>query len=150
MPKTVDQIRQQIAKLKEQEQALMQKEVSGVVARIREAVAHYGLTADQIFGAAEPAKAGRKPGRPKGATVSGRKPRAAKSVRGVKRASEGHSSVDAEMATRTRGPSPAKGTKIAAKYKDEAGNSWSGRGSQPRWLRAALEGGKKLEDFAVA
>ena len=39
--------------------------------------------------------------------------------------------------------------KVAAKYKDDNGNSWSGRGLQPRWLKAAMAAGKKPEDFAV-
>ena len=43
--------------------------------------------------------------------------------------------------------SPAK--KVAVKYRDGGGNSWSGRGLQPRWLKAALGAGKKIEDFAV-
>jgi DNA-binding protein H-NS len=38
---------------------------------------------------------------------------------------------------------------VAAKYRDDAGNSWSGRGSQPRWLRDALTAGKTLEQLAV-
>ena len=29
------------------------------------------------------------------------------------------------------------------------GESWSGRGLQPRWLKAALASGRKLTDFAV-
>jgi DNA-binding protein H-NS len=33
------------------------------------------------------------------------------------------------------------------KYKDNAGNAWSGRGPKPGWLRSALESGKSLEDF---
>ena len=41
------------------------------------------------------------------------------------------------------------GTKVAAKYRDQAGNSWSGRGLPPKWLKAALSEGKKREDFAV-
>jgi DNA-binding protein H-NS len=42
------------------------------------------------------------------------------------------------------------GTKVAAKYRNKAtGESWSGRGLQPRWLKAALATGKKLGDFAV-
>ena len=42
------------------------------------------------------------------------------------------------------------GTKVAAKYSNKAtGESWSGRGLQPRWLKAALASGKKIEDFAV-
>ena len=40
-------------------------------------------------------------------------------------------------------------TKVQAKYRDGGGNSWSGRGLQPRWLKAALVAGKKIEDFAV-
>ena len=40
--------------------------------------------------------------------------------------------------------------KVAAKYRNTStGESWSGRGLQPRWLKAALAGGKKIADFAV-
>ena len=52
------------------------------------------------------------------------------------------------------GPKAAKAApparKVAAKYRDKAsGQTWSGRGLQPRWLKAAIESGKKLSDFAV-
>ena len=40
-------------------------------------------------------------------------------------------------------------TKVAAKYRDPAGNSWSGRGLKPKWLQAAITAGQKIEDFAV-
>lgn len=36
-----------------------------------------------------------------------------------------------------------------AKYRDDSGNIWVGRGPRPAWLSAALKSGKKLEDFAV-
>ena len=40
--------------------------------------------------------------------------------------------------------------KVAAKYRNAStGESWSGRGLQPRWLKAALATGKKLTDFAI-
>ena len=46
-----------------------------------------------------------------------------------------------------------KGGKVAVKYRDpkNVGNTWTGRGRQPRWLTAALKASKgtKLEDFAV-
>lgn len=46
--------------------------------------------------------------------------------------------------------SPIKGSKVAAKYRNPAtGDSWSGRGLQPRWLKAALASGSKVEDFEV-
>lgn len=57
-----------------------------------------------------------------------------------------------ETAKRGRKPgakSAVAGTKVAAKYKDSNGNAWTGRGLQPKWLKAALAEGKKLEDFAV-
>lgn len=41
-------------------------------------------------------------------------------------------------------------SKVAAKYRNAStGDSWSGRGLQPRWLKAALASGQKLSDFAV-
>ncbi|WP_088279578.1 H-NS family nucleoid-associated regulatory protein [Ideonella sp. A 288] len=42
-------------------------------------------------------------------------------------------------------------SKVAAKYRNQAtGDTWSGRGLQPKWLRAAIEGGAKIEDFLIA
>jgi DNA-binding protein H-NS len=42
------------------------------------------------------------------------------------------------------------GSKVAAKFRNAAtGDSWSGRGLRPNWLKAALASGKKLEDFAI-
>lgn len=35
------------------------------------------------------------------------------------------------------------------KYRDEKGNTWSGRGLKPKWLAAAIASGKKLEDFVI-
>jgi DNA-binding protein H-NS len=43
---------------------------------------------------------------------------------------------------------PAK--KVAAKYRNPAtGDTWSGRGLQPNWLKAALASGRALTDFSV-
>jgi DNA-binding protein H-NS len=40
--------------------------------------------------------------------------------------------------------------KVAAKYRNTAtGETWSGRGLQPKWLKAALAAGRKIEDFLV-
>lgn len=51
---------------------------------------------------------------------------------------------------RTQTKSKVTGKKVAAKYRNEAtGESWSGRGLQPRWLKAAVASGKKQSDFAV-
>lgn len=40
--------------------------------------------------------------------------------------------------------------KVAPKYRNSAtGETWSGRGLQPKWLRAALAAGAKISDFAI-
>jgi DNA-binding protein H-NS len=40
--------------------------------------------------------------------------------------------------------------KVAPKFRDPAtGQTWSGRGLQPNWLKAALAGGKSVADFAL-
>jgi DNA-binding protein H-NS len=48
------------------------------------------------------------------------------------------------------GPRRGTGAKVAAKYRDPAtGNAWSGRGLKPKWLKAALDSGRAMSDFAV-
>ena len=47
-------------------------------------------------------------------------------------------------------PRAATSKKVAAKYRDPAtGATWSGRGLQPNWLKAALASGRSLADFSV-
>lgn len=54
----------------------------------------------------------------------------------------------ADLSSRT--PKPGKVSKVAAKYRNQAtGETWSGRGLQPKWLKAAIAGGAKLDDFHV-
>jgi len=46
--------------------------------------------------------------------------------------------------------SKSKGGKVPAKYRNSStGETWSGRGLQPRWLKAALAAGRKLDEFAL-
>jgi DNA-binding protein H-NS len=45
--------------------------------------------------------------------------------------------------------SSMKGRKVAIKYRDKSGNTWAGRGAQPRWLTAAIKTGAKRDDFLV-
>ena len=40
--------------------------------------------------------------------------------------------------------------KVAAKYRNASTQeTWSGRGLQPKWLKAALAGGAKLDEFTI-
>ena len=117
--KTYEQIAKQIELLQQQAEAIKRKESAGVIARIKEAIAHYGLTAEDLglkpavarksvkAAAGTGAKRGRKPGR-----------------KGAKRPS-------------------------VIRYRNAAGQSWTGMGRKPGWIIAGLAAGKSLADFAV-
>ena len=47
------------------------------------------------------------------------------------------------------GASALKGRKVPPKYRGPSGETWAGRGAKPRWLVAAMKGGKKLDDFLI-
>lgn len=113
LAKTLAQIQLQIAKLQTEAEELKKKEINGVVARIREAIAHYGLTSEDLFG----------------------------NERRQRRAPPPKKTITPHMPK-------AKGQKVAVKFTDGE-NTWTGRGSRPRWLVAKLAEGKALEDFAV-
>ena len=54
---------------------------------------------------------------------------------------------------KTGTPAPKKRAKktapSAVKYRDDAGNTWVGRGKRPDWFKAGLAAGKRPEDFEV-
>ena len=113
MTKSLKQVLGQIAKLEREAAILRSKEVAGVVARIKEAIGHYGLSVEDLFG-----KASGKAARKRRSAQTGRPARAAKS-------------------------------KLAPKYRDEAGNTWGGIGKRPNWFKQALASGKSPEDLAI-
>jgi DNA-binding protein H-NS len=45
--------------------------------------------------------------------------------------------------------STMRGRKVPPKYRSPSGETWAGRGARPRWLVAAIKGGKKLDDFLI-
>jgi len=50
---------------------------------------------------------------------------------------------------RGRGASALRGRKVPPKYRGPSGETWAGRGAKPRWLVAAIKGGKKLDHFLI-
>lgn len=106
--RTIEELDSEIARLTEEREALKAKQVAEVVSNIKDAIARYELTRDDLFG--------------------------------VKR--RGGSQGD--------GRKRAAAANVGAAYQDGAGNSWGGRGPRPKWLRAALQAGRSLEEFRVA
>ena len=198
MAKTYEQLQQQIEKLQRQAKALQAVEAKGVIDRIKVAIAHYGLTADQLgfdgqttrvastkpaatqpseFNAQQatpPAKkrAGRGKGKPQfsddaGNTWGGRGPRPAWLRQAISAGRDIGEFRIGKRANTNKAPAPldveapaiATSTSTAQKpsaatrrakvsYGDDAGHSWSGMGPKPGWLKAAIEAGKSLTDFA--
>lgn len=114
MSKTYAQVVKQIESLRKEAESLRKKEIDGVVARIKEAISFYNLSAADL-----------------GLGVRAKGPKAA-----------------AKPGPRKRGAGKSRGPAVV-KFRDEAGNTWGGRGPRPRWLREALSNGKSLNDFAV-
>lgn len=119
MARTLAQIHAEIEKLKKQADELKSREVADVVSRIKEAIKHYGLTPRDLFGKAAATAA------PTAGKARGKKASSAKAA-----------------------PRQAKAAGVI-RFRDEAGNSWTGRGKRPNWFKAAIAAGKKPEDLAV-
>ena len=64
--------------------------------------------------------------------------------------------LEKQLAALTGGPrvirgggSALKGRKVPPKYRSRSGETWAGRGAKPRWLVAAIQRGKRLDDFLI-
>ncbi len=84
MAKSLQTLLKQIALLQKQADALRSREKSDVIDRIKEAIAHYDITVDELFGST-PARAARK----RAAAGQPRKAAAAKKVGGVAKYTDG-------------------------------------------------------------
>jgi DNA-binding protein H-NS len=182
MAQTYAQIQKQIEQLQRQAEVIRAGETKGVIERIKLAIAHYNLTADQLgFGggksvtstiasASRPAvkQAGKSKGKPRfsdksGNVWSGRGPHPAWLREALQ---AGHNINEFRIGNRAKPNktlAPLASASVAAapsatsapvlrrakvSYADDAGHSWSGMGPKPGWLKAAIEAGKTLADFA--
>ena len=193
MAQTYDEIQQQIQRLQQKAEALRSSEVKDVVEKIKVAIAHYALTADQLgFGVGKRAAGKRvaspvavqQPGTSKSGKVQfsdaqgnvwgGRGPRPSwlrkalqaghdinefrvgRRAKPTKLAAApvavgGTAAVTSDAPTPTPTPTPSKKKPVRVakvRYSDDAGHAWSGMGPKPAWLKAAIESGRSLADFA--
>lgn len=130
-------VQSQIVKLQQQAAALRKKEIIQVIANIKKAIKAYGLSAEDLGLEGKSSLPGsqKRRGRPakranthqaKGRAIKVRKNRARK-PNGIDRRSV-----------------------VAPKFRDPStGATWTGRGKQPKWLAAAIQGGKKLDNFRI-
>jgi len=119
---TYTQIIAQIEELSKRAEKTRKEELSSVIKAIKKQIKDYGITAEDLgLQTKVTAKAGRA-GRVSNGKA-GRKPRAKRT-----------SAV----------------AKVAPKYSDGTGNTWTGRGKQPKWVVAALASGRSLESLLIA
>lgn len=167
MTSTYAQIQKKIALLQRQADSLREKEIAGVIDRIKVAISHYGLTAQQLgFGAAGagPKASGKARTTAKaagtairysdgaGGNWSGRGPRP-RWLREALAAGKALEDFMVSAAPKKAAQTAKKATRAQRRpstvlYRDDAGHSWTGRGPQPRWLKEALAQGKTLSDLA--
>lgn len=142
---TYSQIQSQIEKLRKEAESARRREIAETIANIKRAIQVLGLTAQDLgldrllrARADSSTKANRgKRGRPSqsGALVGARKKSGRKSV--------------AKKPAKKSGKSDKRSV-VAPKYRNAlTGDTWTGRGKQPKWLAAALKSGNKLEDFQI-
>jgi DNA-binding protein H-NS len=137
MATSLEKLQRKLATLQQQVDTAKAREAVGVIERIKTAIEFYGLTASDLFGSKG------HPGRPStqegGRARIGRPPKSD----GVKgKVGRPAKAAGAKRAAGKKAPLPPK-------YRDEAGNTWSGQGKRPNWFKAALEGGKTADQLLV-
>lgn len=128
MVATLAQINKKIELLSAQAEKVRLSEVRGVVTRINEAIAFYGIKpSDLTFPASVGPAFGAKQDKSRNTT--------SKKILGSKRV------MTASI--------PKTSNASAKRYADGAGNNWGGMGPRPAWLRTAIASGKELASFLV-
>lgn len=113
-------IQSQIEKLQKQASEIKAKEFHSTVQEILARMQAFGITVKDLQGG-KAAKA-TKPGRGRAAAKAAKPAKAAKKV----------------------------GAPVAAKYRGPNGETWSGRGLMPKWLKALTQAGQSKETFLIA
>lgn len=127
-------IQSQIVALQKRASQLRTKQYKNALKKVVSLIKEFGITINEVKEAttdpsqrARPGKMAKKTGRP--------------AKRAAKRTS-GNTSRKVKSPKGSRRPAPVK-------YKGPSGETWSGRGKQPVWLRTQIDSGRKLEDFKV-
>jgi len=110
-------LRQQIAEMEKQAAELQKKNRPAVLAELREQMAAYGITAEEL-------------GRPAAKTRAAKAPPAK------------------PAASPTKGKKPLVSS--PAKYRGPEGQTWTGKGTAPKWLNDLVASGKTREDFLIS
>ena len=169
MTHTYAQLQKQIASLETKAQELKRAEAAGVIAKIKEAIAVYGLTTADLFGgrSAKTGKAKLGSGKRSGFKYAdangntwvgmGKRPQWLRDALAAGKSLEDFLVKGAGKARSADGAAPSKKSGARrkrkgvgkVKFRDGSGNSWTGFGPQPGWLKDAIAGGRTLDEFRL-
>lgn len=158
MPTAPDSLRKKIQQLQTKLTAIEAQQSAARTAALtflRQAIADLGLSAGDV--AAALAGAGRgttRRGRPAKGTKGAKDAKGSTGARKGPKAKQGRrKKTAAKSAAKSAAKGRAKGAagvKVPAKYRGPAGETWSGRGKQPRWLAALVAEGRTPTEFLIA
>jgi DNA-binding protein H-NS len=163
---TYSQIRKQIEILERKAEKLRTQELDEVISRIKVAIAHYGISAEQLgYGASAKATRAVRVKSSSGPSSRtsyaddhgnswsghGRRPGWLLEALAAGKTLEQMATPSATSTVKasTAKSSPKKKRVTKASYRDDAGHSWSGFGPRPRWLKDAIASGRTLEELAA-
>lgn len=110
-------LRQQISEMEKQAAQLQKQNRPVVLAQLREQMAAYGITAEELSRPAPKARPKAQPAKP------------------------------TKPASSARGKKPVVSS--PAKYRGPEGQTWTGKGTAPKWLNDLVATGKTREDFLI-
>ena len=157
MPTAPDSLRKKIQQLQTKLTAIEAQQSAARTAALtflRQAIADLGLSAEDV--AAALAGAGRgttRRGRPAKGTKGTKGTKGAKGSTGARKGPKAKQGRRKKTAAKSAAKGRAKGAagvKVPAKYRGPAGETWSGRGKQPRWLAALVAEGRTPTEFLIA
>jgi DNA-binding protein H-NS len=174
---TLQQVRSEISRLETRAEKLEQEERKiAYFAKVKEGLDVLNLSVDELLAGLAAVERASRPGRGKapkkqrkvgaaavtygdgnGATWSGRgrSPQWFRDAISAGKTKEellvpsGAATPTAESPRSDEVPSKKKTAPKQAKYSDGLGNTWSGFGPKPKWLREGIEAGRTLESFAA-
>ena len=147
-----DVIREKIHELQsklEQIETQQRETRAAALGFISEALERLGLTLQDLAAG----MGGRRGRKTKAAKRAGGRPKKAATKkpgkRGRPKKSAGTKAAAAPKKGRRKKPGRPVGSKVPAKYRGPNGESWSGRGKQPRWLAALVAEGRTPAEFLI-
>jgi DNA-binding protein H-NS len=156
---TYSDLTKQIQKLQAQAEAIRESERASVIKTLNESIRAYAISAQELSFTPKAAKTAAPSQRAPGTKYSdgsgnvwgGMGPRPGWLREAIAQGKRLEDFLPGAAAPTKAAAVPKKAAKKKPSgrptYRDDAGNTWTGMGPKPRWLKEGIAAGKSLEDF---